>query len=94
MVDSIKDCCVLCGVETTYDRDTHIAHRKCYIDGSGQLCEPCFKKTYGEDACPDPVTEADLKLPCPICGTPATETLRGPVITNWSCAACGHEFET
>jgi len=37
-----KDHCVLCGVETIYDKSTHIDMRLGYIDGAGQLCPKCF----------------------------------------------------
>lgn len=37
-----KDTCVLCGVETPYDFETHIDFRIGYIEGAGQLCEKCY----------------------------------------------------
>ena len=37
-----KDHCVLCGVETIYDKSTHIDMRIGYIEGAGQLCSKCF----------------------------------------------------
>ena len=39
-----KDYCVLCGIETTYDFDTHIDMRHGYIEGAGQLCSKCYNK--------------------------------------------------
>ncbi|TSC89272.1 MAG: hypothetical protein G01um10143_653 [Parcubacteria group bacterium Gr01-1014_3] len=42
--------CVLCKAETPYKKNTHIDHRQHYIEGSGQLCEKCFKETYGEES--------------------------------------------
>lgn len=37
-----KDTCVLCGVETPYDYETHIDLRIGYIEGAGQLCKSCY----------------------------------------------------
>ena len=39
-----KDICVLCGVETPYDKTTHIDIRLGYIEGAGQLCSACWNK--------------------------------------------------
>lgn len=39
-----KDTCIICGVETPYDYDTHVDMRIGYIEGSGQLCSKCYKK--------------------------------------------------
>jgi len=39
-----KDKCVLCGVETTYDFNTHIDMRHGYIEGAGQLCSKCYSR--------------------------------------------------
>ena len=39
-----KDHCVLCGIETTYDFNTHIDMRHGYIEGAGQLCSKCYSK--------------------------------------------------
>jgi hypothetical protein len=33
-----KDYCIMCGVETPYDFETHIDLRIGYIEGAGQLC--------------------------------------------------------
>ena len=38
------DSCVLCGVETSYKRSTHIDMRIGYIEGAGQLCIKCWNK--------------------------------------------------
>ena len=43
----LKEKCVICGVETPYDRETHIDQRLYYVEGCGQLCESCYKN--GED---------------------------------------------
>jgi len=37
-----KDHCVICGVETPYDYETHIDMRIGYIEGAGQLCKTCY----------------------------------------------------
>jgi hypothetical protein len=37
-----KDKCIICGVETPYDFETHIDMRLGYIEGAGQLCRSCF----------------------------------------------------
>jgi hypothetical protein len=37
-----KDTCIICGVETPYDFETHIDMRLGYIEGAGQLCRSCF----------------------------------------------------
>ncbi len=46
MVSKMKEKCVVCWDETPYDRDTHIDARSCYVEGGGQLCEPCWDKVY------------------------------------------------
>ena len=37
-----KDNCILCGVETHYERDVNIDYRTGYIEGTGQLCSHCW----------------------------------------------------
>ena len=37
-----KDKCVMCGVDTPYDYETHIDMRNHYIEGAGQLCSKCY----------------------------------------------------
>jgi hypothetical protein len=39
-----KDKCVLCGVETPYEFETHVDMRIGYIEGAGQLCKACYNK--------------------------------------------------
>lgn len=39
-----KDKCILCGVETPYDYETHVDLRLGYIEGAGQLCNVCYNK--------------------------------------------------
>ena len=36
--------CVMCGVETYVDKDTHIDLRDYYVAGVGQLCVQCYFK--------------------------------------------------
>lgn len=39
-----KDICILCGVETPYDFETHIDYRYGYVEGAGQCCKVCYDK--------------------------------------------------
>jgi hypothetical protein len=39
-----KDHCIICGVETPYDFETHIDLRIGYIEGAGQLCSKCYNR--------------------------------------------------
>jgi len=39
-----KDKCILCGVETPYEFETHVDMRIGYIEGAGQLCKACYNK--------------------------------------------------
>jgi hypothetical protein len=39
-----KDLCILCGVETPYDFETHIDMRIGYVEGTGQLCSKCYNQ--------------------------------------------------
>jgi len=39
-----KDHCIVCGVETSYDSETHIDVRLGYIEGAGQLCSNCWSR--------------------------------------------------
>ena len=36
--------CILCGIETTTLKTTHIDFRTGYIEGAGQLCNECYEK--------------------------------------------------
>ena len=40
------DCYVLCGQKTEYTKDVSIDKRIGYIEGSGRLCQTCYKDTY------------------------------------------------
>jgi len=42
----VKDKCVLCGKDTPYETTTPVGMRRHYIEGSGQLCEPCYVNVY------------------------------------------------
>jgi hypothetical protein len=37
-----KEYCIVCGVETPYDFETHIDMRIGYIESIGQLCYSCY----------------------------------------------------
>lgn len=39
-----KDHCVMCGVETPYDFETHVDVRIGYLEGVGQLCSKCYNR--------------------------------------------------
>jgi hypothetical protein len=39
-----KEHCILCGVETPYDFETHVDVRIGYIEGIGQLCNNCYNQ--------------------------------------------------
>ena len=38
--------CTNCGEPTPYDKSDHVDTRKCYIEGSGQLCVDCHSEIY------------------------------------------------
>jgi hypothetical protein len=38
-----KEICVVCGIETPYDFETHIDYRIGYVEGVGQLCGQCSR---------------------------------------------------
>lgn len=46
----MKEKCIRCGKETEFDIHTPVDRRKNYVDGSGQLCEDCWKKLYLKDS--------------------------------------------
>lgn len=50
-VEEEKDRCMVCGVETSYTKDTPVEERFCYVEGAGQLCGKCWEKIY-EDPYP------------------------------------------
>jgi len=46
--NDIYENCILCGVETTTLKTTHIDFRTGYIEGAGQLCRECYMKGSSE----------------------------------------------
>lgn len=46
-----KDTCVICGVETPYEFETHIDLRCGYVEGLGQLCEKCNRSKETKNLC-------------------------------------------
>lgn len=51
-----KEKCVICGVETSVDVDTHIDFREFYEEGFGQMCPSCGSKTKNEETICVPVS--------------------------------------
>lgn len=45
----LKEKCVLCGSQTDICVTKNIKTRKCYIYGSGQLCDKCYVKIYNSN---------------------------------------------
>ena len=43
----VKDDGSECNAETPYRKTDHIDTRGCYVEGAGQLCLDCWKRTYG-----------------------------------------------
>lgn len=43
------ECCVHCGRETDYSRQTPIQDRIGYIEGAGQLCRDCHNEVYSKE---------------------------------------------
>lgn len=50
MKEKEHDLCIECGEDTGYDKDTHIAERKYYIQGCGQLCRKCYMQINPESS--------------------------------------------
>lgn len=46
--EALVDKCVICGNFTPYLYSTPIDLRKNYVEGGGQLCEPCYNKIYNK----------------------------------------------
>lgn len=44
-----KDKCIMCGKDSPYEYETHIDFRVGYIEGAGQLCIKCYKKSENDD---------------------------------------------
>ena len=51
-----KEKCVICGVETSVDVNTHIDFRDFYEEGLGQMCPTCGLKTKEEETICIPVS--------------------------------------
>ena len=45
----MKDNCVVCGKETAWGEQEVIQHRRCYVEGVGQLCVDCYVDTYSQE---------------------------------------------
>ena len=70
----MKEFCIRCGQPTPYDIYTPITSRLYYIDGSGQLCEDCWKRVYGQIK--------TITLPTPSIPTPADQDLYNQLINK------------
>jgi len=46
MNENEKDLCILCGKETSYNKNMHVGLRENYVDGGGQLCNKYADKIY------------------------------------------------
>jgi hypothetical protein len=44
-----KEKCILCDIETSIDRSTHIDYRHYYVEGVGQLCKECWENIFPEE---------------------------------------------
>ena len=40
----MNDLCIRCGKETEYPIITPVDKRFCYVSGSGQMCEDCYRE--------------------------------------------------
>ena len=45
----MKELCIRCGKETEVDDYTPVDMRRFYIEGSGQLCEECWRELYEKE---------------------------------------------
>ena len=69
--NDIYENCILCGVETTTLKTTHIDFRTGYIEGAGQLCKPCYDTG---------INRSHIAIPENIiCKTPNDQELGGKV---------------
>lgn len=46
MLPNTIEKCVSCGEDTPYTFNENIFNRMWYVEGTGQLCETCYNKTY------------------------------------------------
>ena len=75
----MKDKCVLCGEVTPYDIEMNITYRNFYIEGSGQLCERCYRKIYGDQ----------MTMKCPECGKDLGQHTSVDIDRiGWNCSDC------
>ena len=44
--EELMEKCVLCGRMVPVRRDSHIAGRRYYVEGAGELCARCFYEVY------------------------------------------------
>ena len=44
--EELMEKCVLCGRMVAVRRDSHVAGRRYYVEGAGQLCARCFYEVY------------------------------------------------
>ena len=63
-----KELCIRCNKPTPYHPNTPITLRRYYVEGSGQLCEKCFRELY-------PVPGA-LRSEIKACSTPVENQLK------------------
>ena len=42
----MKDKCVICSVETPYEKSNPVDFRLGYVEGAGQLCLDCYENVY------------------------------------------------
>lgn len=48
----MNELCIRCNKQTLYHPDTPITLRRYYVEGSGQLCEKCWRVVYGNKIMP------------------------------------------
>ena len=48
-METEKEKCVACGIDTDVPINQHIDQRFYYVEGSGQLCRTCWEKIYGSE---------------------------------------------
>jgi len=78
-----KELCIRCGQPTSYDIYTPISSRRYYVYGSGQLCEDCWKRVYGEIK--------TITLPTQSTPTPADQELYTSIINKPSLTDADRE---
>lgn len=45
----MKELCIRCGKEIEYDISTPVDMRRFYVEGSGLLCEECWRELYEKE---------------------------------------------